>query len=251
MTSLSSIINLTLICCATARRAASASLPSCCEPSEPRQKTVLPGFIDAHCHFTGYGLDKYKCRLFGTASFEEVLERIKEYDKTNKYTWIYGRGWDQNDWEVKEFPTNEKLDEAFPDKPVILTRVDGHALIANSEALKRAGITVESKIEGGKFLKKDGKLTGVLVDNAEELMMAAVPKPDIRFKTRALLEAQKACFAVGLTTVDDAGLSKEVVQVIDELQKADTLKMRIYAMLNPSQANLEHFVKKGAYKTDF
>jgi predicted amidohydrolase YtcJ len=214
-------------------------------------KTVYPGFYDAHCHFYGYGLNLQKANLVGTKSFDEVIERVKQHAESHPSEWILGRGWDQNDWEVKEFPTNEQLDEAFPDKPVVLKRIDGHALIANSEALKRAGITVESKIEGGKFLEKDGKLTGVLVDNAEELMMAAIPKPDSQLKTMALLEAQKACFAVGLTTVDDAGLPKDVVQLIDELQKADTLKMRIYAMLSPSKANLEHFVKKGAYKTDY
>jgi predicted amidohydrolase YtcJ len=214
-------------------------------------KIVYPGFYDAHCHFYGYGLNLQKANLVGTKSFDEVVERVKKHAESHSSEWILGRGWDQNDWEVKEFPINEKLDEVFPDKPMVLTRIDGHALIANTEALKRAGITVESKVEGGKFLKKDGKLTGVLVDNAEELMMRAVPKPDIQLKTMALLEAQKACFAVGLTTVDDAGLPKDVVQLIDELQKADTLKMRIYAMLSPSGANIEHFVKKGPYKTDY
>jgi len=214
-------------------------------------KSVYPGFYDAHCHFYGYGLNLQKANLVGTKSFDEVMERIKQHAQYHPSEWILGRGWDQNDWELKEFPTNEKLNETFPDKPVVLTRIDGHALIANSEALKRAGVTIESKIEGGKFLKKDGKLTGVLIDNAEEMVMKAVPKPNIAIKTRALLEAQKACFAVGLTTVDDAGLSKETVLLIDELQKLDSLKMRVYAMLSPSIDNLQYFVKNGPYKTDF
>ena len=214
-------------------------------------KTVYPGFYDAHCHFYGYGMNLQKANLVGTKSFDEVVERVKQHAENHPGEWILGRGWDQNDWELKEFPSNKKLDEAFPDKPVVLTRVDGHALIANSVALNRAGITAESKIDGGKFLKKDGKLTGVLVDNAEEMLMRAIPNPNEEVKTNALIEAQKACFEVGLTTVDDAGLSKEIVELIDKLQKSDSLKMRVYAMLSPSKANLEHLVKKGPYKTDF
>jgi len=112
-------------------------------------RAVYPGFIDAHCHFTEYGLDKYKCKLFFTTSFEEVLERIKEYDKTNNYSWIYGRGWDQNDWDIKEFPNNSILNELYPDKPVILKRIDGHAMLVNTKALALAGITIDTKIDGG------------------------------------------------------------------------------------------------------
>ena len=166
-------------------------------------KYVYPGFYDAHCHFYGYGLNLQKANLVGTKSFDEVIERVKQHAESHPSEWVLGRGWDQNDWEVKEFPTNEKLDEAFPNKPVVLTRIDGHALIANSEALKRAGITIESKIEGGKFLKKDGKLTGVLVDNAEELMMAIIPKPDIQLKTMALLENRNIVLKSQFATNDN------------------------------------------------
>lgn len=214
-------------------------------------KAVYPGFFDGHCHFYGYGLNLQKADLLGTKSFDEVVERVKQHAENHTSEWIQGRGWDQNDWDVQEFPTNEKLNHAFPQQPVVLTRVDGHALIANDEALKRAGITIDSKVDGGKFIQKNGKLTGVLIDNAEELLMSAIPKPDRAFQANALLEAQKACFAVGLTTVDDAGLSRKTVELIDELQKADSLKMRIYAMLSPDKENLEHFVKNGPYKTGY
>ncbi len=212
-------------------------------------KSVYPGFYDAHCHFVGYGMNLQNADLVGTKSFDQVIDQVKEHSLKYPTNWILGRGWDQNDWELKEFPTNEKLDIAFPNTPVVLTRVDGHAVIANSEALKRAGINTNSKIDGGKFIQKDGKLTGVLLDNAIELLNKVIPKPNKELLTGLLLEAQKECFKVGLTTVDDAGLKKEEVLLIDELQKAGSLKMRIYAMLEPSIDNIDYFVKKGPYKT--
>jgi predicted amidohydrolase YtcJ len=120
-------------------------------------KPVYPGFIDAHCHFYGYGYNLLKrADLVGTTSFEEVVDRlIKHHSKTNS-KWIEGRGWDQNDWEIKEFPNKDLLDELFPNNPVYLTRIDGHAAIANSEALRMAGIHKDSKVQGGDILIKDG-----------------------------------------------------------------------------------------------
>ncbi|MBM3434668.1 MAG: amidohydrolase family protein, partial [Bacteroidetes bacterium] len=103
---------------------------------------VYPGFIDAHCHFYGYAIDQIKSAdLTGSKSFDEIIERVKKHEKDYPSEWILGRGWDQNDWDVMEFPSKEMLDTGFPDKPVCLTRIDGHAAILNSEALKRAGIT--------------------------------------------------------------------------------------------------------------
>ncbi len=212
---------------------------------------VYPGFYDAHCHFYMYGLNLQEAKLEGTNSFDEVIQRVKDHNENHPTEWILGQGWDQNDWEVKEFPTKDQLDKAFPNNPVVLTRIDGHALIANSEALKRAGVTIESKIEGGKFIKENGKLTGVLIDKAQDIITNAIPKPDENINRTALLEAQKDCFAVGLTTVMDAGLSKEIIEFIDTLQQEGIIFMRIYAMLSATKDNLEHFVKKGHYKTDY
>jgi predicted amidohydrolase YtcJ len=117
-------------------------------------KTVYPGFYDAHCHFYGYGLNLQKANLVGTKSFDEVIERVKQHAESHPSEWILGRGWDQNDWEVKEFPTNEQLDEAFPDKPVVLKRIDGHALIANSEALKGLELLLNQRLKAVNFLKR-------------------------------------------------------------------------------------------------
>ncbi|MBL4651711.1 MAG: amidohydrolase [Flavobacteriales bacterium] len=220
------------------------------EVFDAQTKPIYPGFIDAHCHFLGYGLSLQQVNLVGTKSFEEVLERVIEFSKTNAGEWIEGRGWDQNDWEIQEFPTKEKLDELFPNRPVYIRRIDGHAALANSEALKRANITTETEITGGIIEQKDGKLTGILVDNALEIVKRVIPKPNEEQLTKALLDAQKDCFAVGLTTVDDAGLDKRHVELIDKLQKDSLLFMKVYAMLTDNEENLNHYLKNGPYKTE-
>lgn len=215
-------------------------------------KPVYPGFIDAHCHFLGYGTGLLKqVDLVGTISFDEILEKVKaHHEKYPSNFWIEGRGWDQNDWAEKTFPTRDKLDLLFPENPVILTRIDGHAALVNKKALELAGIDAKTKIEGGDVILKNGKPTGVLIDNAIELVTAIIPPPDVQQLTDALLAAQTNCFAVGLTGVHDAGLGTREVQVIDSLQHDKALKMRMYVMLSPSKENFATFVENGPYKTD-
>jgi predicted amidohydrolase YtcJ len=224
-------------------------------------KAVFPGFIDAHCHFYDYGRTLHSVDLTGTRSFDEVIERVKKFASTNESEWIVGRGWDQNDWEVKQFPSKEKLDSLFPGRPVMLTRIDGHAALVNSEALKRAGIDENTKVEGGEIGltsnlgHSNGQVyrlepTGILIDNAVTLVNRVIPKPTKKEITSYLLDAQQNCFAVGLTTVDDAGLMKHIIDVMDELQKEGKLKMRVYAMLSDSTANYDYYIEHGTYKTD-
>ena len=213
---------------------------------------VYPGFIDAHCHFYGYGTNLIGSADFtGTGSFDEVLELVKQHRK--KYPdayWIEGRGWDQNDWEVQEFPDNRELNRLFPDNPVILTRIDGHAALVNDKAMEIAGITSQTKVDGGEILLKNGKPTGILIDNAIDLVREKIPAPDARQVSHALLAAQEKCFAAGLTGVYDAGLDKQVIDVIDSLDKQERLKIRMYVMLSPTEENFRAFVDKGIYKTD-
>lgn len=221
-------------------------------------KAVFPGFIDAHCHFLGYGLGLGQVDLIGTRSFEEVIAKLAEFKalaapidkKRIEIVWTIGRGWDQNDWAVKEFPTREKLDSLYPDEPVFLKRVDGHAALVNKRALELAGITEKTKVAGGEIILKDGKPAGVLIDNAVDLVAKVIPPNSEEAKSHALLAAQNNCFAVGLTTVDDAGLMKEDIKVIDALQKNGQLKMRVYAMLSDSGPNYAHYLKRGPYKTE-
>ena len=218
--------------------------------NDVKGKTVLPGFIDAHCHFYRLGLQQQKVELAGTKSFEEVIERIIEFQKKYNVPYITGRGWDQNDWEVKEFPTKDKLDEIFPNTPVAIRRVDGHALLANQAAIDLADVTVNSPEVGGFIIKENGKLTGVFIDGPMELIGKKIPNPSRKEQIQALKDAEKICFDLGLTTVDDAGISKETIELIDSLQQTGDLKMRIYAMVSVSDKSIDHFTKKGIIKTD-
>lgn len=211
---------------------------------------VYPGLIDAHCHFFSWGLSLQKADLTGTKSFDEILDIIQDHAKKFPSEWVLGRGWDQNDWEIQEFPTNDKLNELFPDHPVLLTRIAGHAAIANSEALKRAGVGPETKVDGGTVIIKNGKLTGVLIDNAIDLVSGIVPQTSENEKITALLKAQENCFAVGLTSLHDAGLGRESIRLIDSLDQTGDLKMRIYAMLSPGEENFEAYMYHGPYQTD-
>ncbi|MEJ2596491.1 MAG: amidohydrolase, partial [bacterium] len=209
-------------------------------------KYIYPGFNDGHSHFLGYGLNLVtSADLVGTLSFGEVLDRTRAHAEKYPSDWITGRGWDQNDWEVKEYPTKEELDDLFPNTPVVLRRIDGHALLANSEAMRRAGITPKSSVSGGEILLKDGKPTGIFIDNAMQLILAKVPGPTFEQSINALLTAQRNCFASGLTTVTDAGVSKQTIQLMEDLQNSGDLKIRIYAMINPSEENFEYFYPKG------
>ncbi|WP_272150057.1 amidohydrolase [Tenacibaculum aiptasiae] len=215
---------------------------------DANNKPVYPGFIDAHCHFYGLGLQQQKVNLVGTKSYSEVLQKLVKFQKEKNSSFITGRGWDQNDWEVKEFPTKEKLDHLFPKIPVAIRRIDGHAMLVNQAAIDLAGITTDTKVEGGEFLQKDGKLTGVLIDNAMNFIK--VPQPSKKEQIQALKDAQKICFDLGLTTVDDAGLDKQVIELIDSLQQTGDLKMRIYAMISNNKENLDYYLNKGVVKTD-
>ena len=155
---------------------------------------IYPGFIDSHAHFYGLGFSNAQVDLKGTDSLEEIVEKVIEFDKVNNKKFIIGRGWDQNDWNIKTFPTNKLLNEAFPDKAVILKRIDGHAYIVNDYALTLAGIDKSSKIDGGEFVKLNGKLTGVLIDNAMQPINNIIPDPTEEESIKALIAAQEIAF---------------------------------------------------------
>ena len=221
------------------------------EKIDANGKFIYPGFIDAHAHFVGYGLGLQTVDLVGTESWEDILHRLDDFAKNkNKGQWLIGRGWDQNDWPVKDFPTNEKLNELYPDRPVFLRRVDGHAAIVNQKALDIAGVKAGDKLTGGEVEVKNGKLTGILIDNAIGLVASKIPEPDAARMKEALLDAQKNCFAVGLTTVDDCGLDYKTVLFIDSIHKKGDLKMRIYAMLSDGRENYDFIFQHGKIKTD-
>lgn len=220
------------------------------EKIDAQGKYIFPGLMDAHSHFLDYGLGLNQADLVGTTSWDDVLDRVKKFSNENKEGWIVGNGWDQNDWTEKNFPNNEKLNELFPDRPVILSRIDGHAAIANNKALQLAGVKAGDKLEGGEVEVKNGKLTGILIDNATGLVYSKVPKPTTAQLTDALMDAQKNCFAAGLTTVSDCGLDYSMALLIDSLQKKNELKIRMYVMLTDSKRDYDFLFKNGKIKTD-
>jgi predicted amidohydrolase YtcJ len=214
--------------------------------------TVYPGFVDGHAHFLGYGQSLYAVDLMFANSWEEVLQRVQAFVATHPGNgWIRGRGWDQNRFPGKAFPTNAALNALFPDRPVLLERVDGHASIANDKALAIAGVKVGQTMEGGDFVVADGKLTGLLIDNAVGVVERNVPAATKEDYKNWLTAAQKNCFATGLTTITDCGLSPNDIDMIDALQKSNDLKMRLYVMLSdkPSSYTSSYFTN-GGYTTD-
>lgn len=212
---------------------------------------VYPGFYDPHSHFLGLGQVLDQADLVGATSYDDVIARLKTfYQQHPQVMWLTGRGWDQNDWADKQFPTKEKLDAAFPNVPVALMRVDGHALLVNSKALRLAQVTAGSQLAGGEVVLQNGQPSGVLVDNAMQLVRRVLPQPTLADKARMLKAAERVCVSLGLTTVSDAGISPAEIDLIDSLHKAGQLKIRDYAMISLGEPNLNLYLKKGPFQTD-
>ncbi len=215
-------------------------------------QTLVPGLVDAHCHFYRLGLQQQRVSLEGTKSYDEVLQKISDFIDEKNVDYVTGRGWDQNDWPVKEFPTKKKLDKLFPRTPVAVRRVDGHALLVNEAALNYSGLSETNfpkQVTGGEFITdKNGKLTGVLIDRAMDFIK--IPEESTKEAVAGVLDAQKINFSYGLTTVDDAGLGQKEIELMDSLHKTGDLKIRVYAMVSATQKNLDYYINKGIYKTD-
>ncbi|SFP98185.1 hypothetical protein SAMN04515668_1054 [Hymenobacter arizonensis] len=213
---------------------------------------IYPGFYDAHCHFYRYSLGLSSADLVGTTSWEDVLEKLQAHrQKFPQAAWLLGRGWDQNDWPTKQFPTKEALDRLFPDVPVLIIRVDGHAALVNQKALDLAGVTAATPISGGTIARDaQGRLTGLLVDNATRLVSNKIPEPTPAEAAQLLLQGQQNCLAVGLTSVADAGLDRANIEQMADLQQQGKLHLRLYAMLNPTAANKDYYLKNGPILTD-
>jgi len=213
-------------------------------------KTILPGFIDAHCHFYGLGLNQNRVDLTGTKSFDDMMKRVLDFQNTHHAKFIIGSGWDHNDWEEQEFPDNKLLNVLFPNTPVALMRIDGHAMLCNQAALDLAGITIHTAFERGRIEVENDALTGILIDKPMELIKAVYPKPTRQEQIEALLKAQQICFDYGLTTISDAGLDKDIITLIDSLQSTGDLSMRVYAMVANTKENLDYYLTEGPVKTD-
>ena len=213
-------------------------------------KFIYPGFNDAHAHFVGYAETLRTASLVGSKSWDQILSLVKEFASTHPEGWIVGNGWDQNDWENKTFPDNKVLNALFPDRPVLLTRIDGHAAIANQKALEKAKITAGQPLVGGKVVVKNGVITGLLIDNAVDLVSKAIPAITAEEFTRVITQAQQNCLAVGLTSLTDCGLDHPVVEQLQKLQQDNLLKLRLNVMLSDKPDNYRFAETKGMILED-
>jgi len=210
---------------------------------------VYPGFIDAHSHFTGFALGLRYADLSKAQSFQEVLQIIQGYRKLHPEGWIVGFGWDQNNWPGKEFPDNSLLNKLFPDIPVVLTRIDGHAVLASDAAIKASKIgSAENPNEA---IVVGGQFTGIFLEGAADKIKNAVPLPSPEEIAAFMVIATKLCHEAGLTTVTDAGLTKSEILRLDSLQKAGIVTLRVDAWMSPTEENFEYFMRDSVYQTPF
>ncbi|MEE9161790.1 MAG: amidohydrolase, partial [Candidatus Neomarinimicrobiota bacterium] len=196
---------------------------------------VVPGLTDSHFHLRNIGRSLEDLQLTGTASADEIADLVAgKAAQLSPEHWIRGRGWDQNDWEDQNFPNRRLLDEAAQRNPVMLTRIDGHALWVNTAVLELAGITVDTPApEGGAILRDEtGAPTGVLIDRAKSLVQAVVPEPSPADVRRWLLAALERAVQVGLTEVHDAGVDAATLDVVKDLADEGRMSLRYYGMLD-------------------
>ncbi|MFT4601870.1 MAG: putative amidohydrolase YtcJ [Arenicella sp.] len=222
----------------------------CGEIIDLQKAPVYPGFHDAHCHFKGYALTLSEVDLNGSKSFDEVLSRVSDFDENNEFSWVKGRGWDQTLWEENEFPKNDSLNILFPDKPVAVRRVDGHAALVNQTALDIAGITPETKIEGGYIEVIDGRCTGLLLDNAYDSVAIHIPDLESEKLLKLMQDAESDLFEVGLTSINDAGIESKDREKYIEWYSNEDLKIKDYCMLFPDDDNLAFAQKEKDYRNN-
>ena len=214
-------------------------------------RDVVPGLIDAHGHVMNLGFALLRANLFDAKDKADVIARLREFEKTlPEGAWLLGRGWDQNDWPGKQFPTAADLDEAFPDRPVWLERVDGHAGWANSAALRavRRDLSGDWQPEGGRILRADGRATGVFIDTAAALVDAVVPAPDDALRAQALERSLQAAVAHGLTGVHDMGVPVADLALMRRFADEGRLPLRIRAYADGDNAMLAALCAMGPYE---
>jgi predicted amidohydrolase YtcJ len=211
-------------------------------------RTVIPGMVDAHAHLFGLGEFLRSIDLTDTRSFDEIVSRVgARVKEATAGRWVIGRGWDQNKWGNTRFPTHEALSAVSPNNPVVLERIDGHALLANASAMRAAGVTAATKDPAGGRIEREasGAPTGVFVDNAMEIIDRVIPPMSHDEMTSTALAAVKESNRWGLTGLHDPGEPRAVLDVFEELAKAGTFTLRVYAMISDDSAAIEHYFQRG------
>ena len=211
-------------------------------------RTIIPGMVDGHAHFNNLAKKLRSVDLVGTKSYDEIIAKVVERAKsTPKGSWIIGRGWDQNAWGNTAFPTHEALSAATPDHPVLLERIDGHAQLANMAAMRVAGLTAAAKDpSGGKIIRDaKGNPTGVLIDKAESLVSDKVPEPSLEEWRAMHKDAVKLMHRWGLVGMHDAGASRTMIDLYEDMAQKNELDLRLYIMIGDDSAALSHYFAKG------
>jgi predicted amidohydrolase YtcJ len=212
---------------------------------DAESKDVFPGLTDAHGHIMSYARMKLSVDLLGTTSMADLKVRTEKYDQKNNLPFIVGRGWDQTIFPAGEIINNDQLNQLFPNKPVLLHRIDGHAALANDKALKLAGIGPETNIDGGLIEVKDGKCTGLLLDNAITKVSEKMPDFKPSSIRKAILEVQQDLLQFGITGVHEAGVDYADLQMLHSLSTSGQMHLDLYVMLFPTEKNIQFAQKKG------
>lgn len=215
-------------------------------------KFIYPGFYDAHAHFFMLAEAMDEVNLVGSKSFDEVLERLKTYAAENPdKKWIVGNGWDQNLWPEQKFPNKDSLDKYFPEIPIYLTRIDYHAALVNSKALSKAQLDSSYFVEGGVIsVNEQGIPDGILIDNAMQLVKNHIPKEQNSALLKILRRAQDSLLAVGLTSIVDAGLTKDQIESLKIFYNEDSLAIRDYAMVAATNESIKEYLRAGTFESD-
>lgn len=222
------------------------------EHIDAQGRAIYPGLYDAHAHFFMLAELLEQVDLGGAQSIAEVVERLKAYQKAYPdKKWLVGGGWDQNLWDGKSFPSKDSLDKYFPETPVFLSRVDYHAAWVNSKALEAARISSAQTVEGGLIVSDTlGVPTGILLDNAMQLVSQYIPTAEERSLLLSLRRAQDSLLSVGLTSIVDAGLTLEQLEYLRKFYQQDSLKIRDYAMIAGNPGSIDKYIRDGFYESD-
>ncbi len=214
---------------------------------DAKGKTIIPGMVDAHAHLGGLAESLRSVDLTGTRSYEEVIARVVERSQSLPAgSWIVGRGWDQNAWSDTRFPTHEKLSAAVPNHPVSLTRVDGHASLVNANAMSRASLASKKNPAGGIISRDDrNQPTGILIDRAQQLVSSLIPTASQSEVRESLKGAVTLMHRWGLTGLHDAGSSRVMIDLYENMAATGELDLRLYAMISDDSAAINHYFAMG------
>lgn len=219
----------------------------CDEEIDALGKDIYPGLTDAHGHLLMYANQKLGVDLSGAKSMEEVIYRCEKYYAKSKNKFIIGGGWDESLWSNDSVPDNKKLSEVFKNIPVCLYRVDGHAALVNQCLLEKAKLTGE-KIAGGEVKIVNGAPSGLLIDNAINLVSKHLPAYPMYQVKEAILEIQEELFQYGITGTHEAGIDFKHIQLFKSMVSSGKLKLELYAMLMNSPENRAFAAKNGPFR---